>query len=70
LLSPKNSQQPATPAEEKLHQKYLSTAGRNMLDLQDTEILMTALQKTVHIAVAGLKGIYLLPLVLPCLTPD
>jgi len=29
-----------------------------MLDLQDTEILMTALQKT-DIAVAGLKGIYL-----------
>lgn len=47
------------PSKEKLRQHYINTAVRNTLILHDTEQLFTSLGDE-KIAVAGLKGIYLL----------
>ena len=47
------------PSKEKHYQAYLSTAAKNMVALHDAERLLSNLQRE-GLAVAGLKGIYLL----------
>ena len=60
ILAELEQEQPLeSPSREKLHQSYISTAGRNTLILFEAERLLSSLQK-VGISAVGLKGIYLL----------
>ncbi len=47
------------PQKDQLHLSYLSTAVRNTLILHEAQVLLSSLNK-VGIAVAGLKGVFLL----------